>query len=295
MKFKTILVWLSGGSGDDVAMQVAVDLAKTCSCHVEGLHVTQPLEALTPVLGEQVVTGVGNGYLETAEREAHEKLERAKATFDSHCRRAGFPVIAPGQETGDNVPGCSWWDVSGYDGPELAVRGRTSDLIIMARPDINDGGVDAETLEAALFESARPVLVVGEKAPSISDLHILIAWDGSREAALSTGFSIPLLQQAKHVAVLNIDQAKSNTNPEEKTGVDQLGDYLARHNVSAETKRIHGKSGEVASILLDQVSKNMTNLVIMGAYGHSQLSEYLFGGVSRSLLSNPAISVFMAH
>jgi len=289
MNFKSLLVWLTGDKSDFVVMQSAMAVAEKINAHVEALHVTPPLETLSPMMGEFDAGGATQHYFKKAEKVASDKLNDAKSVFENghYSEKVKQLIEVPIERL--------WTHVSGFDGPELSARGRLSDLIIMARPEKENGGIDAATIEAALFETARPVMIVGKNSPRMNDLKITIAWDGSREATLSIGFAVPILQLAKQVTIICIQNQKSNDDMASLKLVNSLSQYLDRHSIAVETTIRSSSKDDISQTLLDEVHKNKSDLVIMGAYGHSQLSEYLFGGVSRSLLSDPDISVFMAH
>jgi len=289
MNFKSLLVWLTGDKSDVVVMQSAMAVAEKVNAHVEALHVTPPLETLSPVMGEFDAGGARQQYFEKAEKIASDKLNDAKAVFKngSSLGKVKQSIETPIEK--------SWTHVSGFDGPELSARGRLSDLIIMARPEKENGGIDAATIEAALFETARPVMIVGQNPLAVNELKITIAWDGSREATLSIGFAVPILQLAKQVTIICIQNQKSNDDMASLKLVTSLSRYLERHSIAVETAIRSSSKDDISQTLLDEVHKNKSDLVVMGAYGHSQLSEYLFGGMSRSLLSDPGIGVFMAH
>lgn len=153
--------------------------------------------------------------------------------------------------------------------------------------------VDRGLIEAALFESGRPVLIVPPGRPSFSANRIVIAWDGSAAAARATTDALPFLRAAEAVEILSIVGEKdlSTSVP----GAD-LAPHLSRHgvNVSVRTATVLD-SGDVADTIQHAAAEFGAGLVVSGAYRHSRLRQWLLGGVTQSLLKNGRMPLLMCH
>jgi nucleotide-binding universal stress UspA family protein len=147
-------------------------------------------------------------------------------------------------------------------------------------------------IETALFGSGRPVLVVPyvHKGPARLDRG-LVCWDGSRNAARAAGDAMPFLQRAKSVDVVIVgDQIKSR----EIAGAD-IAQHLARHGVKVEVKELVAPDMDAANVILSHAADTSADFLVMGGYGHSRLREFIFGGVTRSVLATMTIPTLMSH
>ena len=147
-------------------------------------------------------------------------------------------------------------------------------------------------IEAALFGSGRPILVVPyiHKAPFKLD-RLIVAWDGSAGAARAMGDAMPLLAKAEEIHILSVTKAPDRKLDEAGAAIVR---HLAHHGLPAEFRLLI--SGiDAANTLLSYASDNSADLLIMGGYGHSRYREFLLGGVTRSILQAMTLPVFMSH
>lgn len=169
---------------------------------------------------------------------------------------------------------------------------RTFDMIMIEQPS-RDGNVGDELLvEASLFNSGRPVLIVPYiQTGEVKLSHILIGWDGGVAAARAVGDALPLLKKADKVDVVTITSRRADDK--EMPGFD-IAKHLARHGVNAEVKRLPA-SDEPAGALLSYAADAGSDLLVMGGYGHSRLREFVLGGTTRNILGTMTLPVFMSH
>jgi nucleotide-binding universal stress UspA family protein len=148
------------------------------------------------------------------------------------------------------------------------------------------------------METGRPVIVVPPTEVEWNSLaplgtKIAIAWADSPEGARAIAFSIPFLQEASHVKIINYGDAQS-----EGAGARELRDYLSWYGIDATISDHESISSEKASIganLLEQASNFGADLLIMGAFTHSRLRQIIFGGITRHVLENAHIPLLLAH
>lgn len=176
----------------------------------------------------------------------------------------------------------------------LVSQGRFADLIVISQDDPDEAMPDMATRlpESVILAAALPVLVAPRSLrPPASPQHILLAWDGGREAARAMHAALPLLSRAEtlHVA--------SFTRPGQEgaagLGHEELAAYLARNGV---TPRFHLRPAEDAGqALLALADELECGLLVMGCYGHSRFHELCLGGASRVVLAEARLPVLMAH
>ena len=160
-----------------------------------------------------------------------------------------------------------------------------------AEPD--QAALDGLIVEAALFDSGRPMLVVPYIQRNGLRLdRILLCWDGSRSSARAVADALPFLRRAKAVEVVTV--ASEPAKSDEMRGAD-IAHHLARHGVKVELKRIVTAETDVASTILSHAADSSADFLVMGGYGHSRLREFILGGVTREILASMTVPVLMSH
>jgi nucleotide-binding universal stress UspA family protein len=151
---------------------------------------------------------------------------------------------------------------------------------------------DPETL---LFESGRPVVVLPLEFNSAKSDGIgtaAVAWDFSGPAARAISDALPLLGTAASVRVVTIDNEKPI---EPGASQEDLRRFLARRGVTAMLDRDDAGGKKIDAALNDYVKQHGVDLLVMGGYGHSRVREFVLGGATAGMLSNPPVPVFVSH
>lgn len=289
MTLASVLALVDGGPNGAKAAKTALAVGRSFGCYVEFLHVQVPIEALVPVMGEGMSGSVAEQIIATARNKSAERAEAAGRVFDEHCVKAGLTVVGGAGEAKPGRFAVAFRRLTGYENPVVAKSGRLFDLIVVARPDENEGGIDAAGLEAALFETGRPVLFAAESPRDSVGQSIVVAWDGSREAARGAGAALPFLRRATEAAVISVGEAGKAADPE------ALARHLGLHGVKVSAFTVKPHHRKIGAALLEETARRGAHLLVMGAYGHSALREIVFGGTTREVLKSAAIPVLMAH
>ena len=181
------------------------------------------------------------------------------------------------------------YDVAG----EVAKIARTHDLCLLPLVDGPDGQL--EVAQSVVFESGRPVLTFrrGTAAALIEGpKEVVVAWDGSRNAARALADALPILIRAKHVRVLTVLNEKLGVL---STTAAQAQRHLAAHGVNATLDEVDA-SGETIGAAFDRyLQRTSPALLVMGAYGHSRAREFLLGGATQHMLARPPCPVLLSH
>ena len=170
---------------------------------------------------------------------------------------------------------------------------RRFDLAIVGQAESEKKHPEQLIVEAALFESGRPVIVVPYiQTKSFTLDRVVICWDGGRAATRAIADAMPFLKRAKIIDVVMVtsESAKSDEIP----GAD-IGQHLARHGLAVNIERLVGSGTDVSGSILSYVADASADFIVMGGYGHSRLREFILGGVTRSMLASMTAPTLLSH
>lgn len=275
---RDIVVSLGLGAKDP-AGEFAISVADAFKAHVTGLAFSYE-----PIIPGALLGGIPPEFIDTQRTEAETKARNAASRFEASADRAGVSAETLVQSA--SVSGAA---------DRLAHVARRFDLVIVGQSDGAEGLPDEVLDEAALFESARPVIIVPfiHKAGLKLD-RVMVCWDGSRAATRAVADSLPFLKLAKLVEVVIVSVKSGKTPNDEIPGAD-LGQHLARHGLNVEVKKITSTDIDVASTILSYAADSSADMIVMGGYGHSRLREFILGGVTRTILESMTVPVLMSH
>jgi nucleotide-binding universal stress UspA family protein len=280
MDWKTILVQLSNPRQTDVLMSVAGRLAERFNAHLIGFNVAHALAHMPamPAL-------VGPEDFAAFQEIDDEQAASLKAAFDEITRNRAF------------TPEWRNVQVVGMD-PAAAVieHGRAADLVVASQADPDwemSGFFDAP--ERLALESGRPVLVV-PYAGKFGEVgkRVMVAWSGKREGARAVFDALPLLKAADAVTLLCVVGKGAEGESGELPGAE-IAASLARHGVKVTVRKSIADEIGVADEVLARLADDGSDLLVMGAYGHSRLREMVFGGVTRHILQHMTVPTLMSH
>jgi len=195
------------------------------------------------------------------------------------------------QHPGDGeAPSYAWTRDTLVSDNGVGEYGRVFDIIAVGRPGAGPQQPRKSTLEAALIESGRPLLIAPPRAPAQLGECIAIAWNGSSETARSVAFAMPLLKMAKDVPVFSIP-GSTLPGPNE----EQLVENLKRHGVAARAVSAHTTAKTPGLAVLVTARSIGADLLIKGGYTQSRLRQMIFGGATSQILAEANLPVFMAH
>ncbi len=171
---------------------------------------------------------------------------------------------------------------------------RCFDLSIIMQSDDYSGINNSDLIEATLFDSGRPLIVVPYIQKEMLKLErVVCCWNGSRVAARAVNDALPLLRKANVVELLIVENEK--TAHESVGGGIQIGRHLARHDIKIEVRRTPAADIDVPNIILSHVADSSASMLVMGGYGHSRLREFIRGGATLGILSAMTVPVLMSH
>ena len=180
-------------------------------------------------------------------------------------------------------------------GRHVAQRARFSDIAILPKPYGEKRGAELEPiLESAMFDGDTPVFMVPEAGPVVtSPKRILLAWNESDEALAASRAALPLLAAADLVRIVVIDPPAHSPSRSDPGGL--LSQFLSRHGVNCEIDVLSKTLPRVSDVLMRHAMDTESEMIVMGAYGHSRFREAILGGATRNMLENCTIPVLLAH
>jgi nucleotide-binding universal stress UspA family protein len=274
MTWRDILVHVKVHEEWSEHIDVAIGLAKQFKARLTGLRTSQNLAVLKSYLGEDSPATVEFQTRETS-------LARAAG------QRFRDALTANGVD-GD-------WDVGEGNASELlTLAGRVHDLIIVEQTHEGFDEPGWDVAETCAVSSGTPTLVVPFEGsfPSVGK-RILVAWNGSRQASAAIHAALPLIEGAEHVNVLLGRQKESFGSITRLPRLDIVG-YLARH-AREKVSTWAFEAGDAGARMLGIAEETNSDLLVMGAYGHSAWRELFLGGATRYILEHMTTPVLMAH
>ena len=229
---------------------------------------------------------------------------------------------AGGGSSGAAVGGISvalsaeWREESGRQNAVAGSFGRIFDLVLVERPEKLASLAEA-TLEDALFESGRPVMMAPPTVPAAVGERVSIAWNGSTETARTVAFAMPFLERAKEVEVVSVEEGMTPGPAGE-----ELARSLALHGMPVTSRHVQARGRTPGQAFLEEAKafnadllikyripwatpiiwrEMMTRaygtkpLIIKGAYTQSRLRQLIFGGATRHIIMEATIPVLLAH
>jgi nucleotide-binding universal stress UspA family protein len=276
MTYKDILVYADGSKAAKARFDVACSLAASHAAHLTALHV----RAL-PFVPADVGGGVPAMVIDWQEQAADELAKQAQQVVDEAGRRNGQAI--------------EWRLVRGDTGPVTLLHSRYADLVVVSQSatELADASTGDELPEALVMGSGRPALIVPRygEYPVVGE-RVLIAWNRTREATRAVHDALPLLTRAKSVTIMEVNPARGEAA--HIPGAD-IATHLARLGIRVEVSSTAAADIDVGDVILSRLSDIGADLLVMGAYGHSRLREYAFGGVTLHIMKHMTVPVLMSH
>ncbi len=278
MAIKDLLVLLDAVDETMPAAAYAIGFAGRADAHLTGVAI-----AAEPIIPPLLVAPVPVDLINETRLEAERKAKDAVARFEAMAANAAAAVESRFVTA-----------LAGSAASVFAAEGWLADLIIIGQdnPEAPEAARGA-LIEAALFDAGTATLIVpysGAGRPEIS--RVIVAWDGSRTSARAIRASLPVLAEADLVRLVVVDRPPAIGGGE--PGAD-VAAYLARHGITVEIDTVPSEGNSVAAVLLAYAADEAMDLLVMGAFGHSRMREFVLGGATRDMLRAMTVPVLMAH
>jgi nucleotide-binding universal stress UspA family protein len=284
MPFRDILVVLRTypESVSESAAAAAVETAAPLAPRVSAIACAIKPRVPRSILGDALISI--SAMVGAEHRKSEEDAQRLLAAFEKVAKGKG--VL--GQQI---LESCYSFEVPDV----LADHARVRDLTILPLPQNGDvPDFDARWYaEAVIFKSGHPAIVLpAQSRGAVAFKTVIIGWDNSRVAARAVSDAIPILKEAKQVLLLTVTGEKQISSRQSASDVAQ---HLRLHDVNVVIDEVDAAGRAIGSVFQDQVTKRGADLFVMGAYGHSRMREFVLGGATQSMLSHPAVALFLSH
>jgi nucleotide-binding universal stress UspA family protein len=274
MSLKHLLVHVDDAPNGPARNQVAVALARAHDAHLSGIYVLAD-----PMTGRAAASGVSTQlsprFLAEQQDRVRERADQCVSEFAKAAESA--KVSSDHRIERDNAVA-----------ETIAERARCADLTLLGKPN----GEGASLVHDVLFGSGRPVMIVPASAGATCGKRVMIAWNGSRESARAVSDALPILEKAETVSVVCVNGSRWPRNA--PAGAEVI-DHLSRHNIHPEMDNLESSGLAVGDAILARVAEKSVDLLVMGAYGHSRIREFVLGGVTKRMLQSTTVPVLMSH
>jgi nucleotide-binding universal stress UspA family protein len=301
--YANILVSVDLDRGSAERVRLAAGLARRFEADLTGM-------AAWPIPGPSAITNLQEDAIlrAAAERRARDAAARTRDLF---ARQSGEALRT------------AWRFTEGPPAASLAREARAADLVVVGRQctdDSADDGPDdglpgpmAVPPGPLLMAAGRPVLVVPPGLAHLGADRILVAWKDTLEARRAVAAAVPFLRQADHVFLVSVGPEAPFQGPAQglaqgpaqglaqgaaqgpAQGLEAVADHLTRHGANVTIHRLGASARGEASELLRFARREYADLLVLGAYGHSRLREWIFGGMTRDVLQTTPICALLCH
>ncbi|MDV7339254.1 universal stress protein [Terasakiella sp. A23] len=288
MYVKSILAPIDGGNASGHVMCAARVLAKALHAHINVLYVMPDPKAAIPLLGEGMSGAMIEDMIGMAEKEGAIQRDKARSFFKTVIAESCIvesEVPSEGEQTT-----VTWIEDEGREDEVIARYGRLNDLILVPKPVKDTEIYSTLALNAALFETGRPMMLLPEREMTDFPKVMAVCWNGSVEGARAVASALGFLKMADEVHVITAD-----TSATPAAEGDELKRYLSWHGISAKSVFFSPAGKSVGEALLEESKKQGADMMVMGGYSHSRMRELILGGVTRDVIQMSDIPVIMGH
>jgi nucleotide-binding universal stress UspA family protein len=271
MSYATLIVYVNVDHVSKQLIGVAAGVADKFAAKLIGLSA---LAVLPPVVAEGIVV---------VDNATEFDIAKMKANLAEAGKK--FQAAAIGRQI-------EWRSAIEFPTPTLINDARSADLIIVEKGRSGDIYRTVD-IGAAILGAGRPFLVVPAAVKSLVADHVVVGWKDTREARRAVQDALPFLHEAKRVTVLEI--CEKDEMDIARHHVDDVVRYLAQHRIKAERRVEIQAHGSGAYQIIGLAEDEEADLLVTGAYGHSRLNEWIFGGMTRDLLTSSPICCLMSH
>ena len=284
MSYKTILVLLNDTERAQLLLDASSTIARQFDAHLIGLYIL-PAAKIYSDVGMLAAPMVFEGYRDLFKS----KLEEVRKKFDARVKQDGLKAE---------------WRAVDSDYPDIAesaiAHSRSAELVITSQIDRGaEGDIERDLVVRLVLESGRPVLIIpkqGHFAPRGEGIaeKAIVGINGTRECSRAMFDALPLLRLVKETRLVWVDPYRQSGEAGDVPGAEEAA-ILSRHGIKAVAEPMMTDGHNAGEALLMRANDLGADLLVMGAYAHSRMREFVFGGATRYVLEHMKIPVLMSH
>jgi len=272
MTFSTLMVHLELEHANDARLQIAGDLAEKFDSKLIGIAAADPQPPYADGIAAQ-------GLMDRERTDLKQRMAETEARFRAAVEHRARDI--------------EWRCATTSPTDYVAQEARAADLVITGS---NRDGILLDRLRRLdpsdlVMKAGRPIFLVPPEAEYLKLQNVLVAWKDTREARRAVADALPLLRKAKEVNVLEVVEGDASRSDAQER-VKDVAAWLGRHDILAFPKVLHA-TDEANQI--DRIWQSGADVVIAGAYGHTRFREWVFGGVTRNLITRSRHCSFLTH
>jgi len=273
--FESIVTYWDSETFSGERAELSAEIARAFDAHLDIVAIGYEPDFPPYAFGGAAAAAVTEMFGEAAEQ-AERLADAAKARIEQSGVKGGAqPLVSPYSSLG-----ISFGEIARY-----------ADLIVLSPPGAGSYEEAAvNLLEGVLFDGDAPALICPLGTTSVPGSRVVIGWNDSREALRAVRRAMPFLRRAEAVEIAVIDPGGRSQTPGEGLAL-----MLSRHGVRAEIALLPSAAHSVSEALCQHALDRAADLLVMGAYSHSRVREYLLGGVTRDVLREVPVPVLLAH
>ncbi len=279
MAYKTILLSLNDVPRVEAMIDAGAKIAAAHGAHVIGCYVI-PAVTIYPEVGYAAPPAV----YEAHQQYFKSNLAAVKQRFETRMRQDGLMH--------------EWREMhSPYSeiAPSLIELASSADLVVVSQiKEDSEAELETGLTERVVMESGRPVLIIPQAGTYRMPKSVVVGYNDTREASRAAFDGLPLFQGADDVRVVWVNPYQHRQSAGELPGAE-MATVLARHGVKAMAEGLEANGNNAGEALLQLANDKGSDLLVMGAYAHSRLREYIFGGATQHVLEHANIPVLMSH
>ena len=277
MTWSSLIVYVDDEPDNAQRIEQAAALAKAHGAHLIGVSACAPETPMADAYGAGILLGE---VLSAQHERAESALKGAEARFREIAVRAGV--------------GCEWRADVGDPTGLLVRHARAADVLIVGRDAANASGWRAPVPSDLTMRAGRSVLIVPPNpARAVAGAPVLLAWTDSRESRLAAVAAIPLLREAESVRVVELCDPEDMDGARLRTA--DVAAWLKRHGVKAEPEARAHDDRAAGRRLLDCAAEIKAGAIVSGAWGHARMRQWIFGGVTQTLITESPVALLLAH
>jgi nucleotide-binding universal stress UspA family protein len=271
MSWARIMAPVAGGEADKAVLAAAAALAEPFQAELAAVYAPADVADLMPWMGEGFMGGVQVTAVQSLKEAAAEGEKAARAA----CEAIGY-----GSKTFTALASPVW--------SALSMEGRLSDVVVFDDTTAKGKGPLAESFQQIVADEQRPTIVA--RAGLGVGGTVAVAWDGGKEASRAARTALPILQKAARVVILSAPASSARYFDPAR-----LQAFFSQRDIRCEVQTLPD-AGDPGPALLKAAKGVEANLLVVGAFGHPRLQEYIFGGTTRAFLNAAdGPSLFLSH